>query len=112
MALNRILTELRNERGLSQKELAEGIGISQSAIAKIELGRNEATASTVRKLAKFFGVSTDYFLELEDDFGARQTAAAADSERELLKNFRKLPPELRALAAETIRLWAKERGAR
>lgn len=112
MTLNRILTELRNERGLSQKELAEGIGISQSAIAKIEPGRNEATASTVRKLAKFFGVSTDYLLELEDDFGARQTVAAADSERELLKNFRKLPPELRALAAETIRLWAKERGAR
>lgn len=112
MALNRILTELRNERGLSQKELAEGIGVSQSAIAKIEPGRNEATASTVRKLAKFFGVSTDYLLELEDDFGARQTSAAADSERELLKNFRKLPPELRALAAETIRLWAKERGAR
>lgn len=112
MALNRILTELRNERGLSQKELSEGIGVSQSAIAKIELGRNEATASTVRKLAKFFGVSTDYLLELEYDFGARQTSAAADSERELLKNFRKLPPELRALAAETIRLWAKERGAR
>lgn len=44
MALNRILTELRNERGLSQKELAEGIGVSQSAIAKIEPGRNEATA--------------------------------------------------------------------
>lgn len=111
MALNRILTELRNERGLSQKELAEGIGVSQSAIAKIELGRNEATASTVRKPAKFFGVSTDYLLELEDDFGARQTSAA-DSERELLKNFRKLSPELRALAAETIRLWAKERGVR
>lgn len=112
MALNRILTELRNEQGLSQKELAEGIGVSQSAIAKIEPGRNEATASTVRKPAKFFGVSTDYLLELEDDFGARQTSAAADSERELLKNFRKLSPELRALAAETIRLWAKERGAR
>ena len=60
MALNRILTELRNERGLSQKELAEGIGVSQSAIAKIEPGRNEATASTVRKPAKFFGVSTDW----------------------------------------------------
>ena len=75
MALNRILTELRNGRGLSQKELAEGIGVSQSAIAKIELGRNEATASTVRKPAKFFGVSTDYLLELEDDFGARQTAS-------------------------------------
>ena len=78
MALNRILTELRNERGLSQKELAEGIGVSQSAIAKIEPGRNEATASTVRKPAKFFGVSIFWSLKTTSAHGRlrrRQTAS-------------------------------------
>ena len=71
MSISSILYELRVERGVSQKELAEAIGVSQSTIAKIEVGRNEATASTIRKLAGYFNISTDYLLEFEDDLGVR-----------------------------------------
>lgn len=103
--------ELRNERGLSQKQLAEATGVSQSTIAKIEIGRNEATASTVRKFAAYFQVSADYLLGLEDEFGAR-TACADDrdgaAEKELLRNFRKLSPSFRAAALKTVKLWAQE----
>lgn len=56
------LKELREERQLSQKKLADATGISQSAIARWELNQVEADASDIIKLAKFFGVTTDYIL--------------------------------------------------
>lgn len=60
------LRELRTARGLSQMQLAKMLNISQSAIAKWELGKTEPTASAIIKLAKFFDESTDYILGLAD----------------------------------------------
>lgn len=110
MSIGKIIAELRKERGISQKHLAEMIGISQAAIAKIELERNEATSATIRKIATFFDVSADYLLGLEDDFGARTSPNAApmcDSmtadERELIADFRRLSPYLQDIAKNTVR---------
>lgn len=110
MSIGKIIAELRKERGISQKHLAEMIGISQAAIAKIELERNEATSATIRKIATFFDVSADYLLGLEDDFGARTSPNAApmgDSmtadERELIADFRRLSPYLQGIAKNTVR---------
>lgn len=60
------LKELRKTKDMSQAALANVTGISQSAIAKWELGRTEPTASAIVTLAKFFGESTDYLLGMED----------------------------------------------
>ncbi len=58
------LKELRVERGLSQMALSLETQISQSAIAKWELGKTEPTASALIALSKFFGESVDYLLGL------------------------------------------------
>ncbi|MBO5888514.1 MAG: helix-turn-helix transcriptional regulator, partial [Clostridia bacterium] len=50
----------------SQMQLANKTGISQSAIAKWELGKTEPTATAIITLAKFFNESSDYLLGLED----------------------------------------------
>ncbi len=47
-------------------ELALATKISQSAIAKWELGKTEPTASAIITLAKFFGETTDYLLGMTD----------------------------------------------
>jgi transcriptional regulator with XRE-family HTH domain len=60
------LKELRKTKDMSQAALSKATGISQSAIAKWELGRTEPTASAIVTLAKFFGESTDYLLGRED----------------------------------------------
>ena len=60
------LKELRKAKDMSQAALSKATGISQSAIAKWELGRTEPTASAIVTLAKFFGESTDYLLGMED----------------------------------------------
>lgn len=117
MTIGNIIVELRTEQNISQKKLADSIGIGQSTIAQIELGRNEATAATIRKLAAFFDVSADYLLGLEDDFGARTTTTAAPmgesmtaEERELLRYFRGLSPYLKGMAMEAVKSWAKKNG--
>ncbi len=60
------IKELRISKGLSQMQLAQATGISQSAIAKWELGKTEPTASAIIALAKFFDETSDYILGLED----------------------------------------------
>lgn len=60
------IKELRLQRNMSQMDLACATGISQSAIAKWELGKTEPTASAIVTLARFFEESTDYLLGLTD----------------------------------------------
>lgn len=60
------LKELRTEKGMSQMDLALATKLSQSAIAKWELGKTEPTASALIKLSEFFGESTDFLLGLTD----------------------------------------------
>ena len=60
------LKELRKSKNISQMQLAQKTGISQSAIAKWELGKTEPTASAIITLATFFNETTDYILGLED----------------------------------------------
>jgi transcriptional regulator with XRE-family HTH domain len=56
------LTRLRQEKGLTQTELAELVSISRSALSLYELGKREPDFKTLEKLADFFGVSIDYLL--------------------------------------------------
>ena len=60
------IRELRIQKGLSQMELSKATGLSQSAIAKWELGKTEPTATAIVVLAKFFGETTDYLLGLSE----------------------------------------------
>ena len=66
MEFKDILKELRAINNLSQMQLATKTGLSQSAIAKWELGKTEPTASALITLARFFGETTDYLLGLDN----------------------------------------------
>ena len=60
------LTELRTFANLSREKLAKEIGVTKKAIEFWEKGINEPKLSYIIALAKFFGVTTDYLLCLED----------------------------------------------
>ena len=60
------LKELRAGKNLSQMQLANILQISQSAIAKWELGKTEPTASAIILIAKFFNETTDYIFGVVD----------------------------------------------
>ena len=66
MVISERIKELRIEKGLSQMQLAQLLNMSQSAVAKWELGKTEPTASAIISLAKFFNESADFLLGLTD----------------------------------------------
>ena len=59
--------KLRRQRNLNQTELAEALGLTQTAISGIESGIRTTTIEKLILLAKFFDVSTDYLLGLKDE---------------------------------------------
>ena len=62
------LKELRLEKGLSQKAVAQALGCNQSMICFWENRVNEPTESAIKKAALFFEVSADYLLGLSDEY--------------------------------------------
>ena len=61
-----ILKELRKEKNLSRKELADLIFVSTRTICYWELGQRECNLDQLICLSKIFFVSTDYLLGLEN----------------------------------------------
>lgn len=62
---NRI-KDLREDRDLTQTQVAEAIGITQRKYSYIETGTQQLTDEILIKLAKFYDVSVDYILKLSD----------------------------------------------
>ncbi|MBC8609731.1 HTH-type transcriptional regulator immR [uncultured Ruminococcus sp.] len=58
----RILTLLRKERGISQKQAAAELNISQALLSHYEKGIRECGLDFVVRTADFYGVSCDYLL--------------------------------------------------
>lgn len=58
---------LREEKKLSQPELADALGVNKGTISYWENDLKEPTAPNIVKIAKFFAVTTDYLLGLEND---------------------------------------------
>ncbi len=56
------LKELRKQKKILQKDLAEYIGRAPSAVSGWETGRYEIDNDSLFKLADFFGVTVDYLL--------------------------------------------------
>ncbi|MEG2957729.1 MAG: helix-turn-helix transcriptional regulator [Christensenellaceae bacterium] len=57
------LKELRREKGIKQKELAELLDVSVATICRYERGEREPDNKTLVKLANYFHVPIDYLLE-------------------------------------------------
>lgn len=64
-----ILKKLRLESGISQKELAEKLGVSPTNIYNYEIGRTQPSIEWLVKIADFFDISVDYLIGRTDDFG-------------------------------------------
>lgn len=56
------LKELRLKFGLTQKQLAEILGVDRTAVVKYETNRNGPSSETLEQLADYFGVTVDYLL--------------------------------------------------
>jgi len=62
----RRIRDLREDQDLTQRELAEILGMSQTGYSKYETGENDVPTHILIKLADFYKTSTDYILERTD----------------------------------------------
>lgn len=62
MELKDTLKQIREEHGLTKRELCQKTGISERAYLTYEFGEREPKISVIQKLADFYGVTTDYLL--------------------------------------------------
>lgn len=61
------LYQLRTERGIYQKQLAEYLGVSIGTISNYENGVHYPDLETLCRFAEYFSVTTDYLLDLTDN---------------------------------------------
>ena len=59
------VVRIRKERGITQVELAQKLGVTQPMVSRIEKGELRLNGEVIIKLAKLFKVSTDELLGLK-----------------------------------------------
>jgi addiction module HigA family antidote len=63
-----LLEEFLKPMGLSQNRLALGLGVPPRRINEIVLGKRGVTADTALRLARYFGMSAQFWLGLQMDY--------------------------------------------
>lgn len=61
------IAHLRTKKKLTQAELAKRIGITRASLSHYEKNRREPDYETLKRIADFFDVSTDYILGRDKD---------------------------------------------
>jgi len=80
MCLSKRLKELRKEKNILQKEVADYLKTNLTTYASYEQGRSEPNYDTLILLSDFFNVSTDYLL-------GKSNVKARQSEVEFMKDI-------------------------
>ncbi|ALT80790.1 MULTISPECIES: helix-turn-helix domain-containing protein [Streptococcus] len=60
------IRNLREDRDLTQSDIAKLLSLTNSAYAKLERGERKLSAEVLISLSNFYGVSTDYLLGQTD----------------------------------------------
>jgi transcriptional regulator with XRE-family HTH domain len=95
---NDLVREARKRAGLSQRELAEEAGTTQSAIARLETGRSTPSFDSVLRLVRLCGLDLDVMLVERDDSDwvqARELRDLAPQQR--LERMSRFSAQLREL---------------
>lgn len=107
------LKQARENKHLTQSQVANILGITPTAYQNYEYGKREPNNDLLCKLSELFGVSTDYLLGRETgesepiDQLANQFNMSA-LEKKILDNYLALPPNMRTDLMEFLHKSVKE----
>ena len=97
------IIELRKKNGWSQEELAEKLGVSRQAVSKWEGAQSVPDIQRILEMSRLFGVSTDYLLKDDMDYGSE---ALAESAAETDSTLRRVDMETASAFLAFRRNWA------
>lgn len=95
------LRSLIEERNLTQKQVAKDLNIAPSTMGGYVQGSSEPDFEILKKLAKYFNVSTDYLLNVHT------SESNSFLEDELLRVFRSMTDEQQCLFIEQGKVFVK-----
>lgn len=65
------LSELIAESGKTQNTISEELGVTKQRLSKWKTGYSEPSLDDIIAIAYYFGVSSDYLLGMEDEYGTK-----------------------------------------
>ena len=85
--LGTVVRELRINKGLTQEQLAEFLGLQPHSVTKIETGRTFISSEVLAKLSNFFEVCPSFFFKKRVSFVVEENIDYINEIKELLPNF-------------------------
>lgn len=101
MKFNIKLRNLIEEKNLTQKQVAKELNIAPSTMGGYVQGKSEPDFDTLKKIAEYFNVTTDYLLDVTDK------KANNPLEDDILRIFRTLTHEQQLLYREQGRAFGR-----
>ena len=92
-----LLEEFLKPMGISQRELANAIKVPYQRVNEIINGKRGITPSTALRLAKVFGVSADFWMNIQLRW---DLYFAKESESDALKNIKQIPAQQIRIGSE------------
>ena len=85
-----LIEEFMEPLGLSAYKLAQEIHVPTSRIQDILHDRRKITPDTSLRLAKFFGVSDRYFLDIQNDIELRELKKTMKAEIRSIRSYEEI----------------------
>lgn len=94
------LRELRKEKNLAQKKVADAVGISQQTLSRYEKNISIVPVDALIRLARYYNVTTDYLLEVSQIKNERKSLSDKKKKQEFFSVYKTLSRKNKEL------LWA------
>lgn len=96
--IGKTISKLRSNKGLSQRDFASLIGVSNGAVGMWETNKRQPDLEMVLKIADYFNVSTDYLLGHKETYSNKniQNSVLLDLSKKdvkIISSYKKLQPE-------------------
>ncbi len=106
------LKNLRKENKLTQKDMAEKLGIHPNTISMYEKGNRNIPSTMIKKISDTFNVSTDYLLRGEEKKGKQEFSSLDESllndENYLNLTLKNMLKDSQMVAFQDYKSWSVE----
>ena len=103
MSLGEKVKDLREKKGMNQKQLAQASNITQATISRIESGWvKELKSEALKRLAEALGVTVDFLVDKTERLTPNDIIRSDSTVQDILSGYMKLSPERRAQVIDFV----------
>ena len=97
---HQVFKQLRLDRGLTQDQISQALGITKQAVSHYERGTREPKQEMLEAIADYFNVDINYLL----GHAPMTSQILSDDEHRLITAYRQATPELRSAAYAVLKI--------